>query len=213
MLHRTPQAIDGVGKTVFTLAIALSAVSFGTHLATLARPRLPALPPPARPVRYALSALAVLTYAATLPAYFRLSPRFRHDATAALLFSFPGALARYLLSLGLNPRLRLFPLGTFAANALGTALLAAFEALQSVRAPAGPLSPGACALVKGLGDGFCGSLTTISTFAAEVDALDGRRAWIYVCLSWFVGQALLAVILGPAIGSGHVGRQVTCVFE
>ena len=50
-LHPFPsrtQAIDGVGKTVFTLAISLSAVSFGAHLASLLRPLIPrpSLPPP-----------------------------------------------------------------------------------------------------------------------------------------------------------------------
>ena len=206
------QAIDGVGKTVFTLAICLSAVSFGAHLSTLVVPRVPALPPPSRPVRYTLSALAVLTYAAAYPAYFRASPRFRHDATAALLFSFPGTLSRYLLSLLLNPRLKLFPLGTFAANMLGTALLGTFQVLQTIQHPA-PLGAGACAVLRGLADGYCGCLTTVSTFAAEVDALDGRRAWIYVSLSWLVSQVLLAVIIGPSIGAGHVSRQITCRYE
>ena len=206
------QAIDGVGKTVFTLAICLSAVSFGAHLSTLVVPRVPALPPPSRPVRYTLSALAVLTYAAAYPAYFRASPRFRHDATAALLFSFPGTLSRYLLSVALNPRLKLFPLGTFVANTVGTAILGMLTVLESVQA-GGPFSPGACAIIKGVGDGYCGCLTTISTFAAEVDALDGRRAWIYVVLSWLVSQMLLAVIMGAAIGSGKVSRGITCKYE
>ncbi|KAI0638138.1 CrcB-like protein-domain-containing protein [Trametes polyzona] len=203
-------AIDGVGKTVFTLAISLSAVSFGAHLATLIVPRVPTLPPPSRRIRYTLSALGVLVYAAAYPAYFRLPARYRHDATAALLFSFPGTLARYLLSYTLNPRLKLLPLGTLAANALGTALLGAFTVLESAPRPPGP---GACALLKGLGDGFCGCLTTVSTFAAEVAALDGRRAWLYVGVSWLAAQCLLAVIVGPSLGVGHVSRQITCVYE
>ncbi|KAH9943483.1 CrcB-like protein-domain-containing protein [Epithele typhae] len=204
-------AIDGIGQSVFTLAISLSAVTFGAHLASLVRPRVPALRTPPRWARYALSALAVLTYAAAFPAYFLLPAHVRAQATAALLFAPPGALARYALSLALNPRLTLFPLGTFAANALGTAALGALQLAQSVRVP-GPPSPAACALLKGLGDGFCGCLTTVSTFAVEVRALDARRAWLYVGLSWFVAQALLAVILGSAIGSGNVARAPTCVY-
>ncbi|KAI0719605.1 CrcB-like protein-domain-containing protein [Cerioporus squamosus] len=205
-------AIDGIGKTVFTLAISLSAVSFGAHLATIATPSLPTLRTPSRPVRYALSALAVLIYAAAYPAYFELPARYRHEVTAALLFSFPGTLSRYLLSVFLNPRLKLFPLGTFAANTLGTALLGTFQVLQTIQHP-GPLSANACGVLRGLSDGYCGCLTTVSTFAAEVDALDGRRAWIYVSLSWLVSQMLLAVILGPSIGAGHVSRQSTCRYD
>ena len=160
-LHPFPsrtQAIDGVGKTVFTLAISLSAVSFGAHLASLLRPLIPrpSLPPPS--IRYTLSALAVLTYAAAFPAYFRLPVRIRADAAAALLFAFPGALSRYLLSISLNKRLALFPLGTFAANTMGTAVIGAMEALQSVRGA--PFSPASCALLKGVADGYCGCLTT-----------------------------------------------------
>lgn len=206
------QAIDGVGKTVFTLAISLSAISFGAHLSTLVVPHFPALPPPARWIRYSLSALGVLIYAAAYPAYFRLSPQYRHEVTAALLFSFPGTLSRYLLSIFLNPRLKLFPLGTFVANTAGTALLGTFQVLQTIQHP-GPLSANACGVLRGLADGYCGCLTTISTFAAEVDALDGRRAWIYVSLSWLVSQVLLAVILGPSIGAGHVSRQITCSYQ
>ncbi|KAI0774226.1 CrcB-like protein-domain-containing protein [Fomes fomentarius] len=205
-------AIDGVGKTVFTLAISLYAVSFGAHLSTLVVPRFPALPPPSRWIRYSISALGVLIYAAAYPAYFRLSPQYRHEVTAALLFSFPGTLSRYLLSVFLNPRLKLFPLGTFVANTAGTALLGTFQVLQTIQNP-GPLSANACGILRGLADGYCGCLTTVSTFAAEVDALDGRRAWIYVSLSWLVSQVLLAVILGPSIGAGHVSRQITCSYQ
>ena len=118
----------------------------------------------------------------------------------------------HLLSLLLNPRLKLFPLGTFAANTLGTALLGTFQVLQTIQHPA-PLGARACAVLRGLADGYCGCLTTVSTFAAEVDALDGRRAWIYVSFSWLVSQVLLAVIIGPSIGAGHVSRQITCRYE
>lgn len=144
--------------------------------------------------------------------YFRLSPRFRHEATAALLFSFPGTLSRYLLSVFLNPRLRLFPLGTFTANMVGTALLATFQVLRSIQYP-GPLGANACDVLQGLADGYCGCLTTVSTFAAEVDALPPRPAWLYAVLSWLVSQILIAVVLGPSLGVGHVSRQITCHFS
>ena len=196
---------------MFTFAISLSAVTFGAHLSKLLLPYFPTPKPPSRPIRYALSALAVLVYAAAYPAYFRMSPRFRHEATAALLFSFPGTLSRYLLSIFLNPRLKLFPLGTFTANMVGTALLGTFQVLRSIQHP-GPLSVNACDVLQGLADGYCGCLTTVSTFAAEVDALPPRQAWLYALLSWLVGQILLAIILGPSIGVGHVSREITCRF-
>lgn len=154
----------------------------------------------------------MLIYAAAYPAYFRLPARYRHEATAALLFSFPGTLSRYLLSVHLNPRLKLFPLGTFVANTFGTALLGTLQVLQSIRAP-DTLSPNACSVLKGLADGYCGCLTTVSTFAAEVDALENRKSWLYVAISWLVSQILLAIIIGPSLGPGHVSRQITCRYE
>lgn len=153
--------------------------------------------------------MSVLVYAAAFPAYFRMSPSFRHQATAAILFSFPGTLSRYLLSLTLNPRLNLFPLGTFTANTVGTALIGTFHVLQSTRTPP---SPNGCAVLQGLIDGYCGCLTTVSTFATEVAALRAGRAWFYVVLSWTVCQCLLLVILGSSYWAGHVSQTVTCVY-
>ncbi|KAI0921847.1 hypothetical protein AcW2_006699 [Taiwanofungus camphoratus] len=203
--------IDGLTQLVFTLALSLVSVQFGAHLASLIVPLVPALPsPPRRWARYTLSALAVCVYAATFPAYFRMSPAFRHQATAALLFSFPGTLTRYALSIGLNPRLRLFPLGTFAANMFGTALLGAFTVLQSTRGPPGGT---ACAVLRGLSDGYCGCLTTVSTFATEVAALEDKKSWLYVAISVVTAQLLLLVIMGSSYWAGHVSEQMTCTYK
>lgn len=201
--------IDGLTQTVFTLAVSLVSVSFGAHLADMVRPILPTLPPPNRAIRYILTALAVCIYAAAYPAYFRLPASYRHQATAALLFSFPGTLTRYVLSIRLNPLSHTIPLGTFTANMLGTALLGVFTVLQGTH---GPPSANACAVLRGLADGYCGCLTTISTFAAEVATLGGGKAWLYVTLSWVTAQLLLLVILGPSYWAGHVSAQSTCHY-
>jgi len=204
--------IDGLGKTLFTLAISLSALLFGVHIATVVRRRVPPtfqLTTPSRRVRYALSVLSVLTYAGAYPAYFHLPASFRHQATAALLFCVPGTLTRYTLSIKLNPLLALFPLGTFTANMVGTALLGTFHVLQGTH---GPPTPNACAVLQGLADGYCGCLTTVSTFAAEVIGLEDWRAWVYVVASWFGAQCLLLVILGSSYWHGGVSEQTTCVF-
>ena len=179
------------------------------HLATVFGPYIPRLPPPPRWLRYTLTVVSVLIYAAAYPAYFRMSPSFRHQATAAILFSFPGTLCRYLLSIKVNPLLKLFPLGTFTANAVGTALIGTFHVLQSTN---GPPSMNACGVLQGLIDGFCGCLTTVSTFATEVAALAPGRAWFYVVLSWTTCQCLLLVILGSSYWAGNVSETVTCVF-
>jgi CrcB protein len=203
------QLVDGITKSVFTVVLSLASVSFGAHIAKLISPRCPALPPPGRVTRYGLTIISILSYAATFPAYFRLPATFRHQATAALMFSFPGTLTRYLLSIRLNPVLKTMPLGTFTANTLGTALLGTFHILQNTRTP---VSQNACTILQGLSDGYCGCLTTVSTFAAEVGTLIERKAWLYAVVSWGTGQLLLLVILGPAFWAGHVGLQQTCRF-
>ncbi|KAK0491140.1 CrcB-like protein-domain-containing protein [Armillaria novae-zelandiae] len=202
--------IDGLNKTVFTLSISLASLSLGTSIATLVAPHLPRVSPPTFIVRYTVSAVCILTYAAAIPLYFRLDPDFRHQATSALLFAFPGALSRYVLSTHLNPLLPSFPVGTFAANSLATAFLATFHVLQR-KTPS--LSYSACTTLQGLSDGYCGCLSTISTFAAEVKALRPFAKVRYVLASWITAQLLLLVIVGPALLSHNVSEQTTCSFD
>lgn len=201
--------IDGLTQIVFTLALSLSSVKFGAHIASLLRPFFQTLPSPNRPSRYTLTALSVLIYAATCPAYFRLPESYRVKATSALLYSFPGTLTRYLLSINLNPRFHVLPVGTFAANMLGTALIAVFTVLQSTR---GPPSPNGCNVLSGLANGYCGCLTTVSTFAAEVATLENKKSWFYVMLSVVTAQLLLLVILGPSYWAGNVSDRTTCSY-
>ncbi|KAK0468472.1 CrcB-like protein-domain-containing protein [Desarmillaria tabescens] len=202
--------IDGVGKTAFTLSISLASLSFGSSIAKLIAPRLPKIPPPTFPIRYSISALCILIYAATFPLYFRLDPDFRHQAISALLFAFPGALTRYVLSTQLNPLLSSFPVGTFAANSLATAFLAVFHVLQR-KTPSIPWS--ACSTLQGLSDGYCGCLSTVSTFAVEVKTLKRWSNVRYVLASWVTAQLLLLVIIGPALLSQSVSERTMCSFD
>ena len=212
-LQPSNKALDGIGLTVYTLSVSIAALQFGYCTMSLVLGVFPSakLPrSPARLTRYSVVALAILTYAGAFPAYFLMSPQFRAQATAALLFSYPGTLTRYLLALSLNRRIKAFPLGTFSANILGTALLAIFRVLQNKSAR--PLSDNACTLAEGLIDGYCGCLTTISTFVAELYEMGGWQSYRYAFLSWTVSQLLFLVILGPAQWAGHVQKHRVCNF-
>jgi len=203
--------VDGITKLVFTLMISMSSVSFGSYLAQITRSYFPRLPTPRPAIRCALSGVGILIYAATFPAYAKLPPSYRSQAAASLLFSFPGTLSRYLLALSMNKIMNKIPLGTMTANVIGTGLLGVFHVLQN-KHPHVP--PHACSTLQGLIDGFCGALTTISTFAVELNAMEGSRyAWIYGGISVILSQLLLVVIILPAHTLANVPFVRTCTFE
>jgi fluoride exporter len=84
-----------------------------------------------------------------------------------------GALLRWWLGLTLNPQFPAIPPGTLAANLIGAYVVGmamAFFASYTAVAPEWRL------LVI---TGFCGGLTTFSTFSAELVTLmqQGRAAW------------------------------------
>ena len=205
--YDSDQVVDGVGKTSFTLSISMASLFLGVHIGMMLLPAIPKMRPPSRAMEYTVSVISVLVYFATFPAYFRLPASFRHQATAALLFSFPGTLTRYVLSIFLNPRLKLLPIGTLVANEFGTSLLATFHVIQGLKHP---VSPGACAILQGLDDGYCGCLTTVSTFASELRALGIRRGLLYGTISIGLGQIFMVLILGSAVWTGRASSQISC---
>jgi CrcB protein len=101
---------------------------------------------------------------------------------------FLGAVLRWSLAIQVPPG---FPLGTLVANVLGAFLLGVLLYEAHCR---DLLSPGTRLLV---GTGFCSSLTTYSTFAAETIELDPALATANVAGTYALGFA--AVLLGQAV--------------
>ncbi|KAI8969968.1 CrcB-like protein-domain-containing protein [Mycotypha africana] len=125
------------------------------------------------------------------------------ELALACVFAPVGALLRWMLSF-VNKKNVTFPLGTYIANIFGTAVLAALILSRS-----GPqLTPISCNVVEALGDGFCGCLTTISTFMVELTTLPRRHSYIYGILSVVVGQCFMFVILGTYIWTN--GARSSC---
>lgn len=116
----------------------------------------------------------------------------RGRALLAVVFAPPGCLLRFYASPRLNGKLPWFPLGTFAVNVLGTALEGMFFDLQHVpvRSRVG------CEVLQGAMDGFCGCLTTVSTWVAEMHGLRKGHGYIYGLASVGAGLGLAAVIMG-----------------
>ena len=119
----------------------------------------------------------------------------RGNAVFALVFAPLGCLLRFYASLHLNGIFKAFPLGTFAVNITGTALEGVFYDLQ--RVPLGGRV--GCQVLQGMQDGFCGCLTTVSTWAAELVGLRKRHAYVYGLSSVATGVALMVVIMGSLL--------------
>lgn len=108
-----------------------------------------------------------------------------------------GAPARYLVDLFVQSRHRFgLPLGTLAANVAGSFLLGLLASLSAH----GDLASWVLTLA---GTGFCGALTTFSTFSFEtlrlVESGRARAAVGNVVLS--LGAGLAAVSIGWWLGS------------
>lgn len=124
------------------------------------------------------------------------------QAIFALVFAPAGCLLRFYMSLKLNGMLPSFPLGTFAVNIFGTVMLGMAFDLQHVRlgntAGIGGGRVG-CQVLQGVMDGFCGCLTTVSTWVAELNGLRRKHSYIYGGMSVGSGLGVLVVIMGSVM--------------
>jgi len=84
-----------------------------------------------------------------------------------------GSVARWMLSVKLNPVHQIIPLGTLTANLIGAFIIGAGLAWFNRMTHIDPVWK---VLIT---TGFCGGLTTFSTFSAEVVFLlqEGRAGW------------------------------------
>lgn len=114
----------------------------------------------------------------------------------ALIFAGAGAggVARYALSMGLNPLLRTLPLGTLVVNVLGSCLAGALVGWLVLRLEADS------ALRLLLLVGFLGGFTTFSAFAVEVAAMLESQRWQVAAFTVLlhVAGSVLAALLGLA---------------
>ena len=170
--YRGYNILAAISQLLVTLAMSLNGLVFGYHIGQLLSHLLPIhsntiseIIPHGYSLRHlnrhdvlviiigALSWIGVIL-AAALTTHQR-------DLTLACVFAPLGALLRWHLSV-LNTKVLKdhFFFGTFAANMIGTLVLAVVALLQSGVG----MSLIACDVLDGIADGFCGCLTTISTF-------------------------------------------------
>jgi len=113
-----------------------------------------------------------------------------------------GAWLRWALGLAFNAAFTPIPPGTLAANLIGAyvigAAVGAFSAIPGI-APVWRLF---------IVTGFCGGLTTFSTFSAEITSLvqQGRPVMLAGAIALHVGGSLAMTLLGIASVQWLTGR-------
>ncbi|KAM0746163.1 hypothetical protein T439DRAFT_329906 [Meredithblackwellia eburnea MCA 4105] len=202
--------ISGVAILLVTLSMSCAALRFGVHLSSFLprRHRSPRPPmsdlkhPPLPSPQTHLPALVIgpLFYLGAILLLALAPHSWRPRATFAIVLGPPGTLLRYELSRKFNARFKTFPLGTFIANSLAVLVFAVTAIFQRRASSSSALT---CAALQGIQDGFCGSLSTVSTFAVELRNLGTGDSWRYTLASWATGQAILVVVLGSWVWSGE----------
>lgn len=205
-----------------TLALSLSGLMAGAHLAIFAARRTPRIH--GSFVQRVLDpAMVVLGpgcwLGAVLLAIFPPHNAWRGTVLFALVLAPPGCLLRFYLALKLNALVPSFPLGTFAANMLGTAVEGMSFDLQHVGIGVGGSVGGGgtgCQVLQGTMDGFCGCATTVSTWVAEINGLRRSHGWVYAGASVVGGLGLMVVVMGsvrwsvgwsePVCATGYTGK-------
>jgi fluoride ion exporter CrcB/FEX len=110
----------------------------------------------------------------------------------SVIFAPFGSLTRYLLSLIFNTNPN-FPYGTFLANVLGSYL---YLGMVSITQYVHTLSPLTKQIINSIIQGYCGCLTTVSTFILELDTMKKRRyIYLYFILSLLSVQ-IVYIIFG-----------------
>ncbi|KAK4200429.1 CrcB-like protein-domain-containing protein [Triangularia verruculosa] len=184
-----------IAVPLITISMSLAGLFFGAHMAIFLEPYTPSLP--FFITRKILDRLMVVFgwgcwLGAVIMSIFPPYDDWRGTATFALVFAPIGCLLRFYISLRLNNSVPSFPLGTFAVNIFGTAVLGMSWDLAHL--PVGGVI--GCQVLQGIQDGFCGCLTTVSTWVAELAVLRRRHAYIYAVCSVGTGLVMLVAIMG-----------------
>ncbi|KAG6021186.1 hypothetical protein E4U41_002603 [Claviceps citrina] len=180
---------------ITTVVLSLGGLVFGAHCAMATERVVPSLPYPATR-RFVDPVFVLLGWGCWLGALalavFPPHDEWRGQVVFALVLAPLGCLARFYLALWLNGKMAALPLGTLAANVLGTAVLAMAWDVAHVRS-GGVVG---CQVLQGVEDGFCGCLTTVSTWVVELRSLRRPSAYVYGLTSVLVSFAVLVLIMG-----------------
>ncbi|KAF5579695.1 chromosome condensation [Fusarium pseudocircinatum] len=180
---------------LLTVHVSLGGLFLGAHLAIFTRDIIPSLP--YFFMRKFLDPVAtILGWGCWIGAIIlRIYPPYddwRGSVLFSLAFAPLGVFTRFYLAVFLNGKLPTFPLGTFAANVLGTLILAVvWDVSQILSRPLVGLQ-----LLEGVKNGYCAVVTTVSTLALELSSLQREHAYRYGTVSFLVSFGLMVIISG-----------------
>ncbi|KAI1014087.1 hypothetical protein LB504_008849 [Fusarium proliferatum] len=180
---------------LLTIHVSLGGLFLGAHLAIFAQDIMPSLP--YFFMRKVLDPIATVLgwgcwIGAILLCIYPPSDDWRGSVLFSLAFAPLGVLTRFYLAVFLNGKLPTFPLGTFAANVLGTLILAVvWDLSQILSRPSLGYQ-----LLEGVKNGYCAVVTTVSTLALELSSLQREHAYRYGTVSFLVSFGLVVVISG-----------------
>lgn len=185
------QSVMAIGLINFGLSFA--GLKVGHHLADFVK--IPKLTSKAERVISTLTALCGIILFCIFIIFAALWKSWRWW-TYLGLFGIPGALLRWQLS-KLNGKL---PLGTFAANTLACIVLAVCVLLQRGKSTHSSNQIVhnfvQCQILDGIENGFCGCLSTVSTFVNEMYGMNYKRAYVYGFATCIAGFGMMVVIVG-----------------
>lgn len=195
------------------IGLSMVALFTGAHLAIFTKPWMPTVPP-LQVFKRAVGPIDDGSGSTTVGVDYVLSdlvapePCQGHSVELQhLARTFPyslalvpvGCLIRFVISVSLNRRIPSFPLGTFIANISGTMILGMAFSLQHASLNSSSLGGGSiagCQVLQGIIDGFCGSLTTVSTWVLELSDSKRRHSYVYGSVSVATTLALLVIEVG-----------------
>lgn len=174
------------------MAVSIAGLHFGKHLIKQHDPLIPRV----NLVEDILAVCGILAWIAVICLIIIKSWR---SWTFACIVSPIACWTRYYVSKLLNPKIKRFPLGTLSVNIFATLVLAILNLINR-----GKLSGGGrivnsvltCHMLQGLEDGYCGTLSTVSTFVVELYTIKSPQSYKYGFFSLAVSYIVMLLILG-----------------
>lgn len=196
------RVLGWVTTLLLGFGMSTGALTLGCHLATLspwadAKQLKPTdSPPKSRLVEGGIfvCAWAVLTVLIIMLPYLLG----RRDLVFSGLLAALGTYLRWHLS-PFNSTFKSFKLGTFLANVAGAWLLGGVVIAQGLSSEGSLLHD----LLAGVATGFCGCLTTVSTFAVELSGLPLRPSYVYAVSSIVLAQLGMILVRGTVQWTTH----------